>query len=97
MRRNKNINDNNDNKILLKLSKDPSILVTRPDKGRCVDILDRNDYIKKLEDILSDTSKFKLLDDDPTISRETTLTILFRELVLVLAHPWKFKIFCIFI
>ncbi|CAF1678812.1 unnamed protein product, partial [Adineta ricciae] len=80
IRSNKNITDINDNKILLGLSKDPSILVTRPDKGRGVVVLDRHDYVKKLEDILSDTSKFKLLDKDPTISRENKLTNLLREM-----------------
>ncbi|CAF3005950.1 unnamed protein product, partial [Rotaria sp. Silwood2] len=49
MRKDKNLNGNNDDKILLKLSKDLSILITKPDKGRGVVILDRNDYIEKLE------------------------------------------------
>ncbi|CAF2970563.1 unnamed protein product, partial [Rotaria sp. Silwood2] len=49
MRKDKNLNGNHDDKILLKLSKDLSILITKPDKGRGVVILDRNDYIEKLE------------------------------------------------
>ncbi|CAF4104861.1 unnamed protein product, partial [Rotaria sordida] len=40
LRKDKNLNANNDDKILLNLSKDPSILITKPDKGRGVVILD---------------------------------------------------------
>ncbi|CAF3881483.1 unnamed protein product, partial [Rotaria sp. Silwood1] len=80
LRKNKNLNGNNDDKILLNLSKDPSILITKPDKGRGVVILDRNDYIEKLENILSDNKKFKLLNEDPTISRENALTTVLRQM-----------------
>ncbi|CAF4731422.1 unnamed protein product, partial [Rotaria sp. Silwood1] len=80
LRKDKNLNGNNDDKILLNLSKDPSILVTKPDKGRGVVILDRNDYIEKLENILSDNRKFKLLNEEPTISRENALTTVLRQM-----------------
>ncbi|CAF3304271.1 unnamed protein product [Rotaria sp. Silwood2] len=80
MRKDKNLNGNHDDKILLKLSKDLSILITKPDKGRGVVILDRNDYIEKLEKILSDNKKFKLLNQDPTISRENALTTVLRQM-----------------
>lgn len=69
-----------DNQILSNLSRDPSILITRPDKGRGVVVLDRRDYVEKLEIILSDKTKFKLLDKDPTISRENALTSLLRRM-----------------
>ncbi|CAF4999366.1 unnamed protein product [Rotaria sp. Silwood1] len=64
----------------INLSKDPSILITKPDKGRGVVILDRNDYIEKLENILSDNRKFKLLNEEPTISRENALTTVLRQM-----------------
>ncbi|CAF4752470.1 unnamed protein product, partial [Rotaria sp. Silwood2] len=80
MKKDKNLNGNHDDKILLKLSKDLSILITKPDKGRGVVIFDRNDYIKKLEKILSDNKKFKLLNQDPTISRENALTAVLRQM-----------------
>ena len=35
--------------------------------------MDRTDYVRKLNDIVSDSSKFKTLDDDPTSKRETRL------------------------
>ena len=42
------------------LSRNKDIIVTRPDKGSGVVILDRSDYIRKVELILEDTSKFDL-------------------------------------
>ena len=48
----------------------------KPDKGCSVVVLDRNEYIEKLEAILNDATKFKLLERDPKISRETSLTTL---------------------
>ncbi|CAF3407920.1 unnamed protein product [Rotaria sp. Silwood2] len=80
IRRNKNLNEKNEENVLSKLSKDSSILITKPDKGRGVVVLDRNEYISKLETILSDSSKFKLLNQDPTISRENSLTNLLLQI-----------------
>ncbi|CAF2067148.1 unnamed protein product [Rotaria magnacalcarata] len=69
-----------DSNILLNLSKDPTIHITKPDKGRGVVILDCAEYINKLETILSDNKKFKILDEDPTITRESALTNLLRKM-----------------
>jgi len=80
LRKDKNLNGNNDDKILLNLSKDPSSLITKPDKGPRVVIVDGNDYIEKLENILSDNTKFKLLNEDPTISRENALTTVLQQM-----------------
>jgi len=60
-------------KTLVNLSKDDSIYITRADKGRAVVILDKLDYIIKMEDILSDTKTFTRLDSDPTIKKEERL------------------------
>ena len=38
----------------------------KPDKGNGVVVIDRDDYTKKMEDILSDKDKFLQLDGDPT-------------------------------
>ena len=46
------------------LREDNSILITKPDKGRGVVILDREDYTNKMNTILSDFSKFRLLNTD---------------------------------
>ena len=41
------------------LANDHSIIICKPDKGRGVVILDKNDYHNKMYDILNDTSKFQ--------------------------------------
>ena len=48
---------------LISLSKDKSIIITRPDKGRGTVILNKSDYISKVTSILSDESKFKQLTE----------------------------------
>ena len=54
--------------ILKNLSKDDSIVITRPDKGQGVVILNKTDYIAKMNEIISDTSKFKKIENiDPLL------------------------------
>ena len=60
-------------KGLLELKKDQSIVVLKADKGNCVVLLKKEDYVKDLENLLSDTKKFKKLDSDPTVKREERL------------------------
>ena len=45
----------------------------KPDKGNAVVILDTSSYKDCMRGILNDTSKFKVLRDDPTIYREGQL------------------------
>ena len=45
------------------LSKNKDIIITNPDKGSGVVILNRTDYIKKMEEIVNDTTKFKVHND----------------------------------
>ena len=49
---------------LRNLSKKKDLVIVRPDKGNGVVILNKADYIDKVELLLSDTEKFKLLDYD---------------------------------
>jgi len=49
---------------LRSLSQDRSLYITRPDKGNGVVILNRNDYISKINDIINDYSKFRKVEDD---------------------------------
>ena len=49
--------------LLRRFSSDKSIVVTRPDKGRGVVILDRDSYNEKMESVVSDKSKFSLVTD----------------------------------
>ena len=57
----------NEISILKNLSQDKSIVICRPDKGRGVVILNKRDYISKMNNILSDTTKFKLIDSDDRV------------------------------
>ena len=70
-------------KILKDLGNDSSIVIMNPDKGNGVVILNKNDYNKKMDEILLDTSKFELLDDDAiklTLKRESQVKTLLRKL-----------------
>ncbi|CAF1678379.1 unnamed protein product, partial [Adineta ricciae] len=60
--------------ILRSLAKDQSIVITRPDKGRGVVLMDRSEYVQKMETILNDPSTFTVIDHDPTIINEDRLT-----------------------
>ena len=52
-----------DVKLLKDFASDTSIIVTRPDKGKGVVILDREHYVEKVTHLLSDRSKFCLIKD----------------------------------
>ena len=79
---NKDEFDNHQNyrKLLKKLKEDTSIIITRPDKGRGVVLMDRQDYVDKMLTILNDSSKFSSLSEDPTLQRENSLRSLLRNL-----------------
>jgi hypothetical protein len=59
---------------LRSLAKNKSIIITRPDKGRGVVVMDRADYIQKMNTILDDRSAFALINHDPTLDNENELT-----------------------
>ena len=60
-------------RILKRLTNIKDIVILRSDKGSGTVLFSRDDYIKKLFDIISDTSKFKKLPADPTLLREGQL------------------------
>ena len=60
-------------KVLKKLRNNQDLIITRPDKGNGVVILNRKDYIEMMNDILKDVSKFRMLDNDVTVAREGKL------------------------
>ena len=62
-------NDLKKHRILRTLKNNSNIIILKPDKGNGVVILDRNIYFGSCFDILSDKSKFKLLDKYPTLLR----------------------------
>ena len=45
-----------------------SIIITKPDKGNGVVIISRLDYLNKMKHLISDTTKFKELQHNPTKS-----------------------------
>ena len=67
-------------RILKRLANNKDIVILRPEKGRGTVILNRGDYIKKLSDNISDTSKFKKLSADPTLLRDGQLQRFLRKL-----------------
>ena len=67
-------------RVLRNLRKNKDIVIIKPDKGNGVAILDRKLYNNAIEEIISDTSKFKKLNEDPTLKRETSLQRFLRKL-----------------
>ncbi|XP_065650317.1 uncharacterized protein LOC136078473 [Hydra vulgaris] len=67
-------------KILTRLKKNESIIITKPDKVNSIIIFNKVDYIKSLTNIISDKTKFKELKDDLIIIREQSLQGYLRKL-----------------
>ena len=57
-------------RVLNKLRNNKDILITRPDKGNGVVILNRRFYMSNIYDIANDESKFLKLSSDPTLRRK---------------------------
>ena len=49
---------------LQNLSKDKNIVIMKPDKGNGIVIFNKFDYTKKMEEIISDSTKFKIINED---------------------------------
>ena len=67
-------------RVLRNLRKNKDIVITKPDKGNGVVILDRKLYNNAIEEIISDSSKFEKLNEDPTLKREASLQRFSRKL-----------------
>ena len=66
--------------ILKKLSTRKDIVIVRLDKGSGVVILHRDIYDQKILEIINDTTKFKKLKDNPTLTREGQLQRFLRKI-----------------
>ena len=55
------------------LRKNKDIVITKPDKGNGVVILDQKLYNNAIKEIISDSCKFEKLNEDPTLKREASL------------------------
>ena len=48
-------------KAIDNLKKDDSVTISKPDKGNGCVVLDKTDYINKMQEIIDDKTKFTLL------------------------------------
>ena len=62
------------------MTNNKDIVILHPDKGSGTVILNRDEYINKLSDNISDTSKFKKLSADPKLLSEGQLQSFLRKL-----------------
>ena len=63
----------NSYRFLRNLRKNKDIVITKPDKGNGVVILDQKLYYNAIQEKISGNSKFKKLNEDPTLKREASL------------------------
>jgi hypothetical protein len=75
-------------KALVNLSKNKELVISKPDKGNGVVLLNRNDYDTKMLEILNDTEKFNKLDNIDTYKEITALE---RRVIAVLRSLKKQK------
>ena len=59
-------------RVLRNLRKNKDIIITKPDKGNGIVILDRKLDDTAIQEIISDTSKIEKLNEDPTLKREAS-------------------------
>ena len=60
-------------RFLRNLRNNKDIVITKPDKGSGVVILDQKLYNNAIEEIISDTSKFEKISEDPTLKCNASL------------------------
>ena len=59
------------------IGKDTSIMILPADKGKATVVMDKEDYEKKVKDMLSDKQTYLKLDNDPTLKyRKKLVSIL---------------------
>ena len=69
--------------MLKELQDDNNIVIMKPHKGNGVVILNKDDHNKKMEEVLSDETKFQRLDENPvkiTLQRENQVKTLLKHL-----------------
>ena len=67
-------------RVLRNLRKNKNIVITKPDKGTGVVVIDGKPYNNTIEEIISDTSKFENLSQDPTWKGEASLQHFLRKM-----------------
>ena len=66
--------------VLRNLRKNKDIVIMKPNKGNGVVILNRKLCDNAIQEIISDTSNFEKLNEDPTLKREASLQRFLRKL-----------------
>ena len=66
--------------VLRNLRKNKDIVITKPDEGNGVLIFNWKLYDNAIQKIISDTSKFEKLNEDPALKREASLQRFLRKL-----------------
>ena len=67
-------------RVLRNFRKNKDIVTTKTDKGNGDVILDRKLYDNAIQEIISDTSKFEKLNENPTLKREASLQRFLRKM-----------------
>ena len=67
-------------RVLRNLRKNKDFVITKPDNGNGVVILDRKLYDSAIQEIISDTSKLEKFNEDPTLKREASLQCFLHKL-----------------
>ena len=67
-------------RVLLNLSKNKNIIITKPNKGNGVVSLDQKLYYNSFQEIISDTSKFEKPNEGPTLKHESLVQRFLRKL-----------------
>lgn len=55
------------------------IVITRPDKGSDIVILDKTFYEDKVSKLINNVNKFNSLNEDPTLTKEVQLNRFFQK------------------
>ena len=61
------------NKILKELRKNKNVVLLKPDKGNGIVVMDRDVYDLGILNIINNNTKFKVIENDPTLQREAKL------------------------
>ena len=67
-------------KILQKLKCHKDIVITDPNRGNDVVILNRDEYLKSMTELISDQQKCGKLKEDPTLKRQRVIQRTLREI-----------------
>ena len=65
---------NEEKKAMKELRKDENIVILPADKGKCIVVMDRTEYIRKMEEKLKDETTYKQIYEDPTYKIRDKLT-----------------------